>query len=377
MLTVLGIVIGIAAIISLVSVGEGMRKMVTEQLSQFGANRIIISPTMRFGFGLSGSGESLSDKDLQDIKRVRGVDIVVPIYYMSMPVQFKSETETVAVAGVAIKDAQTFFSDLQAFKIESGRFFRSGDSDVAIIGYSVANNAFSEDVNLRDRLVIKGASIEVLGTLKQMGNQQDDNMIVMPIDTLQEITGEQDKITMIFVKVRDGESVVDTAKSIQKLLDNAYGEKSFGVMSTQQITEQVGSIIGIISITLGGIAAISLLVAGIGIANTMLMSIMERTREIGIMKAIGATNSNVMEIFLIESATIGIIGGLVGCAVGIIMSNVISEVSNFMGFQIRTSVSAELLLLGLGFSVVVGVVSGIFPARHAAKLNPIEALRYE
>jgi len=375
-LTVLGIVIGIAAIVSLVSVGEGMRGMVVEQLEQFGANKIMVMAQMQTGFGPSAQGEPLDDGDLQDIKRVRGVDIALPMFYKSLPAEFKDEVGTLQVAGVASKDAQTFFSDIQAFDLAAGRYYRSGDRNVVVIGHFVANT-FTDEVKLRDRLEIKGKTMEVIGILKEMGNQQDDSMVIMPLDTMRDITGEKDEITMILVKVDNADRVADIAEDIQELLDKAHGEKTFMVMSTQQITEQVGSIMNILSITLGGIAAISLLVAGIGIANTMLMSIMERTREIGIMKAIGATSANVMEIFLIESATIGVIGGVIGCLVGIGMSKVISAASVFIGFQITTAVTPELLALSLGFSVIVGVVSGIFPARNAAKLNPIEALRYE
>lgn len=376
-LTVLGIMIGISAIIALVSVGEGMRAMIVEQLEAFGANKIMVMPSMRGGFGPSGIPEMMDETDLRNVQRVRGVEIAIPMLYRSLPVTLGDETQVVTVSGVSIKDAEKFFSDVQAFELESGRFYRAGDKNAIVIGNLIANSLYEDDVKLRDKLEIKGKELTVVGILKEMGNNQDDSMIIMPLDTMRDITGEDDEITMLFVKVSDADRIELVVDGIQKELDDRHGEETFTAMSTKQITEQVGSIIGILSITLGGIAAISLIVAGIGISNTMLMSIMERTREIGVMKAIGATSRNILEIFLIESATIGVIGGISGCLLGIVMSRAIGFASQFIGFTITTAVTPELLALGLGFSVIAGVVSGAFPARRAAKLDPIQALRYE
>jgi len=376
-LTVLGIVIGIAAIVSLVSVGEGMRLTVTEVLEQFGPNKILILPQMQMGFGPSAIGEPLKEKDLNDIRRIRGVSIAVPILYRTMPVEYKGEMQTLSVSGVDTKESRLFFLDIQAFDLEKGRFFRAGDKQVAVIGHSVVYDIFAEDVKLRDKLKIKDVSVDVIGMLKEIGNRQDDTMVIIPLDTLREITGEKDEITMILAKVDDASKVDAIAEEIQSKLDNTHGEKTFMVMTTAQITERVGQVTSTISLVLGGIAAISLAVAGIGIANTMLMSVMERTREIGTMKAIGATNADVMKIFLIESALIGLFGGVIGCLVGVGMAKAIRAVSIYYGIRIQTAVTPQLLLFSFGFSVLVGIVFGLWPARRAAKLSPIEALRYE
>jgi len=376
-LTVLGIVIGIAAIVSLVSIGEGMRLMVTEQLRGFGANKIMVLPSMQMGMGPSMGGMYLTEKDLDDIKDTRGVDIATGMLVKTLTVNYKDEVAVLTVTGIEPEDAEKFFADVQGFEIETGRWMDTDEKYSVVIGNIAAYNLFSEDVRLKDKLEIKNTTVKVVGIMKEIGNYQDDTMVVISVETLRDLTGEEEEITMILVKVKDVEEVEEVAEEIKDDLDKTYGEKMFTAMTAQQIVEQVGSIIGIISVFLGGIAAISLLVAGIGIANTMFMSIMERTREIGIMKAIGATNRNVLMMFLTESVLIGLIGGAVGCTIGIGMSKVIDRFSSFYGIQVKTAVTFELLLIGLIFSMVVGIFSGFLPARKAAKLQPVEALRYE
>ena len=198
------------------------------------------------------------------------------------------------------------------------------------------------------------------------------------LEKLREISGGKDSLSAIFVKVSDVSRVDDIAASIEKKFDREYGKGSFTAMTSEQITESVGSILSVLTFVLGGIASISLIVAGVGIANTMFTSVLERTREIGIMKAIGATNNNILEIFLIESALIGFIGGCVGCLVGFGLSQIINIIAlTSLPIKFTTSVTPEMVLLGIGFSIVVGIASGLYPARKAAKLQPVEALRYE
>jgi len=376
-LTVLGIIIGIAAIISLVSVGEGMRTMVTEQLEGFGANKIMVYPSMQAAMGPVGGGLTLTEQDLDDIKDVGGVEVATGIVIKSLPVIYKDEVFLLTITGIDPKDAEIFFADVQGFEIESGRWMRTDENYAAVIGNMLAYQLFSKDVRLKDKLEIKGTTVKVVGIMKEIGNRQDDSMVVLSIETVRSIVGEDEELSAVLVKVRNVDDIDKIAEEIKDGLEKTYGEKTFDVMTAEQIMETVGNITGTISVVLGGIAAISLLVAGIGIANTMFMSIMERTREIGIMKAIGATNKNVLMMFLTESVLIGLVGGTIGCLVGTGMSNVIGRVSIFYGFQLTTTVTLELLLMSLAFSVAVGVISGFLPARKASKLQPVEALRYE
>lgn len=376
-LTVLGIVIGIAAIISLVSIGEGTSAYIQEQFEQFGANKIIVSPGFRQAMGPPTGMESLSEKDIDIIKRVRGVDTAIPILSKNLQVEHKGQTNIMQMMGVNSKEAQEFFSDIQSFELSSGRFMRPGDRYVVVVGSLVAEDMFDNELRIRDKFVIKDKTFDIIGIMKEIGNSQDDSAVIMTLETMREITEEEDEISFIMASANDASNVERVSELIQEKLDNKYGEDVFMVLSTAKLAEQISTMTNTISLALGGIAGISLLVAGIGIANTMYMSILERTKEIGIMKSIGATGRNILYIFLTEAAIIGLIGGIIGIAVGTTMSQIIGIALESYGMPLKTVVTPELAILGLSFSVGVGVLSGFMPARKAAMLNPIEALRYE
>jgi putative ABC transport system permease protein len=376
-LSVLGIVIGIAAVISLVSIGEGTNAAVSKALSSLGANTIFITGGRIGGFGQPSTSEQLVKKDLADIESVKGVDLAVGIFVKTLLVEYKGESKHLSFFGVDAKESQKFFGNLGVVQLDEGRFFKSGEKDVVVLGHTTAQKAFENPIKVNDKLTVKDKKIQVIGILKETGSSQYDSIIIAPAENLRESSAEKDVYTIIFVRVVNPDRIDETAANIQKKLDDVHGKKTFLVFTTKQLTEQISTVTGMLSVVLGGIAGIALLVAGIGIANTMYMSIMERTREIGIMKAIGANNRNILEIFLMEAALIGLMGGLIGGMVGVVFSNVIGIVLGNYGIAFATKVTPELFALGLVFSTAVGALFGFLPARKAAKLNPIEALRYE
>jgi putative ABC transport system permease protein len=377
-LTVLGIVIGIAAIIALVSIGEGTNAAVSSALGSLGANTIFVaSGGGGGGFGLSSATESLQKKDLTAIQSVRGIDIAVGIFVKSSSATFKDQTKSLSLFGVDTKEAQNFFVDIGVVELDQGRFFKSGERHVVVAGSAVAAKAFDTPLKVNDKFTIKDEKIQIVGILKETGQSTYDSIVIAPIEDVQETSAEKDQFTIIFARVNDPSRIDDIASDIQKKMDDLHGKKVFQVFTTKQLTEQIGTVTNMLSLVLGGIAGIALVVAGIGIANTMYMSIMERTKEIGIMKAIGASNRNVLEIFLMEAALIGLIGGIAGDILGTVLSEVLGAVLKNYGLSFSTKVTPELLGLGLAFSVIVSVVFGLLPARKAAKLRPIEALRYE
>jgi len=377
-LTVTGIVIGIAAIVSMVSIGEGTNQYIQEMFEQLGANKIIVS-AYSFSAGPAGflGTQQLSEKDVSIVKSVRGVEEAIPVLTKGLPTSYKDVTfPSMFIIGVNSKEAQTFFEGSQ-LEIANGRWLRPGDKYVVILGSLAAEETFGKELSIRDNIIIKEKSFKVIGIMKEIGNRQDDTQIYMTLETLREITGEEEEITVIYAQASDASNIEDVADRVQTKLDNKYGEKTFSVMSTATLAGQISTITNTVSLALGGIAGIALLVAGIGIANTMYMSTLERTKEIGIMKAIGATNSNVLRIFLTEAAIIGLMGGIIGLLIGTGLSKALGYVLETQGMALKTAVTPELALLGLGFSVIVGVVSGFLPSRKAAMLDPIQALRYE
>jgi len=375
-LTVVGIAIGIAAIISLVSIGEGTNKYISEQFEEFGANKIIITP-QSFGARPAATSESLSKKDIDLIENIRGVEDTVEIYFKTLPASYKDQNTQLSVIGIDGDKAEKFFSDMQSFELENGRFFKSSDKNVVVVGNLVANSIFEDDIKVRDKVIIKDEDFTVIGILKEIGNSQDDAQIMVPLGSLRKLTGEDDEISYIMASAIDNNEVEEVADDIQDELDDKYGEDTFMVLSTAQLAGQISTITSTLSAILGGVAGIALLVAGVGISNTMYMSILERTKEIGIMKSIGATGINIMEIFLMEASIIGIIGGATGILFGVGLSKAIGIALDSYGVGLKTHVTLNLMALGMLFSVGVGVLAGFLPARRAAELDPVEALRYE
>lgn len=379
-LTVLGIVIGIAAIIALVSIGQGTNAAVTSALGSLGGNTLFITSGGGGGGGGFGGPSSaattLDKKDLTSIENVKGIDIAVGMAVKSESVTFKGETKRISFFGMDTKQAQKFFKDLGVVQTEDGRYFSSGEKGVVVLGHTTAAKTFADPIVVNDKLTIGDKKIKVIGILKETGSSTYDSIVLAPIDDVSDTPGNP-QYTIILAKASNPTTIDETAASVQKKLDDLHGKKAFLVFTSKQLTEQIGTVTNTLSIVLGGIAGIALVVAGIGIANTMFMSIVERTREIGIMKAIGATNNNIIEIFLMEAALIGLIGGIVGDILGVLFSSAIGVILSSYGLSFGTQVTPELLLIGLGFSVGVGVLFGFIPARKGAKMNPIEALRYE
>jgi putative ABC transport system permease protein len=268
--------------------------------------------------------------------------------------------------------------DMGGITIIEGRITGAGDKYGAVVGYNIIDDFFKKDMGVGDKMEIDGKDFRVRGRLSKIGNPQDDSQIYINMDTARELFDEPDEITMMMVKVKSGSDPEKVADDIKDELEDRRGSKDFSVMTSAQLAETVQSVLGIIQVVLVGIAAISLLVGGIGIMNTMYTSVQERTRQIGIMKAIGATNEDVQLIFMVESGLLGLVGGAIGCVLGILMSLGVEYGAASAGFEaLKASVTPELVAMALGFSFVIGMASGTFPARQAAKMNPVDALRYE
>jgi len=398
-LTILGIVIGIAAVISILSVGEGMRESISSQLSGLGGDLITISPgatrargefadvrtffQARFG----GVIAKLNDKDIQIIKSIPEVKYVSGMISGRAELSYLGEKVYVLVQGVD----PAVWKDMVSLEIEEGRNLMPGDVNAIVLGNYVANRMFKSPIPLNSQISVAGKSFRVVGILKAStgvgGMIGIDNSIYMPLSSAKTVLNiSSNEYNTILVKVSNVEDVDEVEERIDKLLmlsrKVTENTKDYTITSVKSIQERVLSVMGTLNFFLAGIAAISLIVGAVGIANTMFMSVMERTRQIGTLKALGATDGEVMLLFLIESGLIGLVGGLIGIFFGFIVSGIISEIGIRMvgmGGMAQTVVyiPPQLIPFTLVFSLLIGVLSGLLPARRAAKLQPVEALRYE
>jgi len=382
-LTMIGIFIGVAAVVSLISLGQGMQSSIESQFEMMGANKLIIMPGV--GMGMMPTSEELTSKDLAIIEKVKGVEIVTEMIYSSSLIEFKDEARHTLVIGLPTDDSANIFKDMQGFETEEGRDLKEGDKLKIVIGYLIARDTgfFEEGVGIRDRIIIKGEEFRVVGIMEQVGNPQDDRQVYIPLDTAREIFEREGEIDAIYVQVKSGFEPTEIAEDIEEELrdfrNEKEGEETFSIQTFEQILESFNTIFGIVQAVLVGIAGISLLVGGIGIMNTMYTSVLERTKEIGIMKAVGARNSDILLLFLVESGLLGLFGGFIGVVIGLGFAKAVEFIiSNNLGIDLlKVAIDPVLITGSLLFAFVIGSLSGMFPARQAARMKPVDALRYE
>jgi putative ABC transport system permease protein len=383
-LTMLGIFVGIATVVSLISLGQGLQDSMNEQFEMMGSDIIYIAPGAGFFSSTGASAATLDDEDKKVIESVRGVDLAGGMISRVAKVEYKGESKFGFSNGIPTDKAQKIIEDMQQVRISQGRKFNPSDRYVAIIGSRVASgDFFSKRVDVGERIVVNGKPLKVIGSLEPMGSKHDDEAIWIPLETTKEIYNTEEYYA-IMARVKDNYIPGDVAENIKEKLRKhrnvKEGEEDFTVQTSQELLDSVGVILDAVQWFLIGIAAISLLVGGIGIMNTMYTSVLERTREIGVMKAIGARNGDITILFLIEAGVLGMAGGLIGCLLGVTLSKTVEILSAGAlanSTLVKAYVSAELIAGALLLSFIVGCVSGVLPARQAANLKPVDALRYE
>jgi len=375
-LTMLGVAVGIAAIVALISIGFGLEHSVTAQLTEMADTIMVMHGKFIQGRGYVELG-SFTERDLYDIKRISGVREAAAMLSGMKEVEFRGQRRIIEVIGIDPRETHAVFGEV--VKKEEGRGLRESGHKTCVVGHSIAKDFFEHEIGINDRLKIAGSPFRVVGILEKQGGfrSEVDTQIYITKRDAKEIIG--DKIATIFVRVRNIGDAERIAEEIEERIDENHKLEDF----TQALTmgsfiRQLEELFKILQAVLLAIASISLIVASIGIMNTMLMSVMERTHEIGVMKAIGARNRDILTIFLLESGIISVIGGILGILIGAIGANVISVgLESAFGVEIPAILHAEVMLGGLAVAVIVGVLSGIYPARKAAKMSPVEAVRYE
>ena len=375
LLTLMGVIIGITAVISLVSIGSGMQASIQEQFEGFGANKIIITAQNMQGGMIQAKG--LTDADARAIEKVPGVAFVSPMYSVATGSEFRGEEKVVTVWGLDPKKAARTFSDTGGLRILQGRWLQNGDRTNIVIGNKFHDDYYDRPVHLGNTIKIQNKKFTVVGIFMKSANREHDTKIFGNMDTFRELMGKGNSVSAMVAKTNAGANTKTVVLRITERLKKTHEEDEFVVMSSQQMIETMQSAFKVIEVVFGGIAAVSLIVGGVGIANTMIMNVLERTREIGILKATGASNTQVMKIFIVESAIIGLIGGSIGIVFGYFISKLINVVAAVvLGPGIlSTVVTGQMVVLALSFSLIVGVLSGVYPAYKAVQLDPVEALR--
>ena len=380
-LTALGIIIGVASVISMISIGEGARQQTLSTISKFGTNIITIKPGNKKSRHVStGKVDTLMLKDAtfieQNVPLITGVAAQV---YRSAQLKFRNKNTNTTVRGTGKN-----YRRLANFEMQKGRYFNQQEINVAkrvcVLGATVVKNLFAEANPLGETIKVDGKNFMVIGITEPKGALSwfdPDDQIFIPVSTAQKRVFGMNHIQSIDVqasKIEDLEVIKEDITQLLRIRHNiANGkENDFYVQNSSQWLNSWGDAAKTFTYLLGGIAAISLMVGGIGIMNIMLVSVTERTREIGIRKAIGAKKKEILEQFLIESVLISFLGGGAGVLLGIGISEIVSNIGEW-----ETIVSTQSILLAFGFSVGIGIFFGFYPANKAANMNPIEALRYE
>ena len=383
-LTMLGIIIGVAAVIAMISIGMGVRDKVQNSIAGLGSNLIMVTPGAASSGGArqaAGSNTKLTNKDAQAIAReVAGVSQVAPSVSRQFQIVHGNQNWMTSVQGTTPE-----YLEVRNQNLQSGANITNQDVEtrnrVAIIGSTVAENLFGEISPIGQTIRINNAPFRVVGVLESKGQSaggsDQDDIVIVPLTTAQERLMGISHIQMISVQAASAEVIDQVQNDITTLLRArhrlaANDDNDFTVRNLVSVMNTAAEATGTITLLLGNIAGISLLVGGIGIMNIMLVSVTERTREIGIRKALGAKYHNILMQFLIEAVVIGVAGGLIGIALGVGASYAISAVAGW-----NTVISWLAIVAAFAFSVFIGLFFGIYPARKAALLDPIEALRYE
>jgi len=380
-LTIIGIVIGIGAVVTIMSLSDSLSAEMESSLSDMDLTLITITPgytRASSAMGPPGMGGTtstdaeLTNKDIRALKLIDNIDYISGLISGSESVYYMGKSATISITGV---DPQVW-QYMYTYDLESGRLLDPTDKYVAVIGYNLANEMYDDPISLNRIITINGKSVRVVGIL---ASGEDDYTVFMPIDAAVELIegAEPDVYDSIVVKADDVDNVetvkgkVETKLMISRNVMNE-DDRDFSVSDMLSMAESFEEMLSSMSLFLGAIAAVSLVVGSVGIANTMFTSVLEKTKEIGTMKAIGATNFDIMMIFLFNSALVGFVGGVIGILLSVIVTSLLGPL-----LQISITVAPYLVILGVSIAVVIGVISGVVPAYNASRMRPVDALRYE
>lgn len=366
-LTMLGIIIGVSSVIVLVSIAQGSTQNVTSRINSLGTNMITINTF--------GSDISLTENKINKLEKLSGVKAVSPVISGRITVK-KDRTS----AQTSLTGTNPAYETVRNTQVSNGRFLTDLDLEyrqkIAVLGATTAQTLFGTENPVGQYIQLDGHSFKVVGVLASKGTsmgQSGDDVVIVPLSTAERLI-KTTSINQVYLQGDSAQNLNLVMAEVQNAMATMYPNKtdSYSVMNQQDLMDTMSSVTGTMTLMLGGIASISLLVGGIGIMNIMLVSVSERTKEIGIRKAIGAKRRDILWQFLIESVVLSAMGGIIGILFGLGLGKILES-----AFSMTISFSSSTVLFSFLFSLIVGVVFGVFPANKASKLNPIQALRYE
>ena len=381
-LTIVGIFIAVATIFVLISLSLGLDAAVKEQFKQLGGDKFFIMPRGQAGGPGGGGAVELTTKDIDVIKKVNGIKEVTYYIAGNAKIEFNDEARYFMVAGFPL-DTVDLLTESIGYKIDEGRFLKNGDIGKIMVGSRYKENFFKRAVKVGDKIILNGKEFHVVGILKTVGNPSDDGLVYMSEEDFRILFKVPNRVDQLIVQIKPGEDIKKVADNTRRKLlnfrDVTEKTRDFEILTPEELLSSFGAILNIITAFLLGVAGISLLVGGVGIANTMYTSVLERTKEIGVMKAIGAKNSDILWIFVIESGILGLIGGVLGILIGMGVGKLIEYIAlTQLGTNILRVVFPWYLIVGcLLFAFLIGSASGFFPSLQASKIKPADTLRYE
>ncbi|RLE45844.1 hypothetical protein DRJ22_03435 [Candidatus Woesearchaeota archaeon] len=384
LLTLVGIFIGIAAVVAMVSLGHGLTHTINEQFEKVGADKIIVQ-VKELGFtGGQGMSSQLTIAEKKLINKVSGVKLAAGMIFSAKTVVYNNLQRTNFIISIPPKpDEAELIIKTSTLEVDEGRLISYKDKNKVMIGHKLAHgNYFKKNIPVGAKVLIGNKEFKVVGLLKRTGDPGFDSSFVMSEADAREIFDNEDKYGWIIAQADKGENPEIVAERIEKKLRKyrhlKKGKEDFTVQTSTEMIASFNVVLSIVQAIFIGIASISLVVGGVGIMNTMFTSVLERTRDIGIMKAIGARNQDILFIFLLESGFLGLVGGIIGIVLGVSLSKLVEIIATkAIGPVLKAYFPWYLILGALMFSFIVGCLSGLLPAKRASRLNPVDALRYE
>lgn len=384
-LTILSVVIGITAVIALILLSQGLFNAVQSQFDAFGNNIIMIMP-MSFVSAMmnegppdfsarSASDQQLRIRDAENLEKLPEIERAYHYVYTMNTFEFRREEKIQLNIMFPAKDFEEMIKDM-GLDYREGTGLKGDTSRKVVVGPYFADNLFSRKISVGNRIKIDGHDFRVVGILEPIGNIQDDSQVYTTREVGMALFGIDDRVEQIIVSVKEGVDIDYAKERVERRLERDHDKDSFVAFTSQQILDIMQTILNMLTVVLAAIALISVIVGSIGIMNSIYTSVLERIKEIGILKSVGAKISDIIFLFLVESVILSLIGGIIGLGLGFGIAKAVEYYAMTQGFDMLTIiVTPQVILLALGLSLFVGIISGIFPSRKAAKLNAVDALR--